>query len=252
MKKIIICLLYISAMTHVVWGQDSVRNTTGEKPDFRKEMRAGNKWYSASNPVEAETSYRKALDANKKSNEAAFNLGDALYRQEKYNKAAEQFEIAANNMVEKTEKAKAYHNMGNSYVQQQKLKEGIEAYKQALRNNPNDMDTKTNLSYALKLLQQQQNQQDKNDNDQDKKDDDQDKKDDQKQDQNQQNQDQNQQNQDQQQNEDQQQQQQQQQQISQEEAQRMLDIIAQEEKELQEKLKKKERAGFRPQIKKNW
>ncbi|MDR1673669.1 MAG: tetratricopeptide repeat protein [Bacteroidales bacterium] len=246
MKKPIIILLCVAVTSHVAWGQDSIQHVDGKKPNFRKEMRAGNKWYDASNPVEAETSYRKALEADNNSNEAAFNLGDALYRQEKYDKAAEQFEIAANGMTEKIEKAKAYHNTGNSYVQQQKLKEGINAYKQALRNNPDDMDTKTNLSYALKLLQQQQQQQQNQQNDNDKN---QDKKDDQEQDKDQQNQ----QNQDQQQKQDQQQQQQQQQQqISQEDAQRMLDAIAQEEKELQEKLKKKEKAGYRPQIEKNW
>ncbi|MDR3093828.1 MAG: tetratricopeptide repeat protein [Bacteroidales bacterium] len=231
-------LWVVSAMSLAAEGQtnDSVPQTKGKKDDFRKEMRAGNKLYDGEKPLEAETAYRKALNAKKDNDNATFNLGDALYRQKKYDEAGKQFEKAATLMTEKEDKARAFYNLGNSFLQQQKLKEGIEAYKQALRNDPNDVDTKTNLSYALKMLQQQQQQQQNQDN----KDKD---KDQQEQDKNQQ--DKNQQDKD-------QQDQQDQQQISPEDAQRMLDALSQEEKDLQEKLKKKERAGYRSKIEKNW
>ncbi len=247
--KRVITLLIIHLIVVAAWGQQ----------DNRKELRQGNKLYDADKPVEAETAYRKALEVDKTSDKATFNLGDALYKQKKYDEAGKQFEAAASEMSDKKDKARAYHNLGNSLLQQQKIKESIDAYKQALRNNPNDIETKYNLSYAMNLLKQQQQQQNQNQDqqnqDKDKQDKDQDKQDqDQKenQDQQKQDQDQNQQPQQDQQRQDQTQKQKSEQQISREDAQRMLDAIAQEEKELQEKLQKKERAGYRSKIEKNW
>ncbi|MDR0715001.1 MAG: tetratricopeptide repeat protein [Bacteroidales bacterium] len=253
MKKIILILL-LTNCTGFLRGQgsDTLRQNKAKKSDFRKEMREGNKLYDEKKHVEAETAYRKALDINNGASNAAFNLGDALYRQEKYDEAVKQFETASANMKTKEDKAKAYHNLGNSYFRQQKFGESIDAYKNALRNNPNDMETKTNLSCALRMLQQQQNEKQQNkdsqnkDNDrQDQQKDDQQKDDQQKDDEQKQEQNQNQNQQD-------KNQQQQQQQITPEDAQRILDALAQEEKNLQEKLKKKERAGRRSTIEKNW
>jgi len=230
----------------------------GNQQDFRSLVREGNRQYNAQKVTDAEKSYRRALDVDEKSNMASFNLGDALYRQQKYEEAGKEFEKVASEMTGKTDKAQAYHNLGNSYLQQQKLKESIEAYKQALRNNPDDADTKYNLSYALNLLKQQEQQQQKNQDNKDNQNnkDNQDQQNQQNQDnqdqQQQQDQNQQQQQQDQKKDEMQQKQQQQQQQINREDAQRMLDAIAQEEKELQEKLQKKERAGYRSKIEKNW
>jgi len=240
-------LLIISILPIYLFGQDSVKigkteYRKGNQRDFRSLVREGNRQYNAEKVEDAEKSYRRALDVDEKSNLATFNLGNALYRQQKYEDAGREFEKAASAATDKTDKARAYHNLGNSYLQQQKLKESIEAYKQALRNNPNDDDTKYNLSYAMNLLKQQEQEQQNQDNQ------------DNKNNQDQQNQDQ--QNQDQQDQQDQEQDQKkdetQQQQISREDAQRLLDAIAQEEKELQEKLQKKERAGYRPKIEKNW
>ena len=263
MKRIIffigISILYIHLNAQDTSAVDKTVFKKSDPSDFRSLMREGNRRYGDDNHVDAENSYRKALDANNKSTQAAFNLGNALYRQQKFDEAGKQFELAASEVTDKTDKARAYHNLGNSMLQQQKLKESIEAYKHALRNNPNDADTKYNLSYAMNLLKQQEQQQQQNQDNQDNKDNkdnkeqqqnqdqqNQDNKDDQK-DQNQQDQQQ-----DQKKDEMQQKQQQQQQQINREDAQRILDAIAQEEKDLLEKLQQKERAGYRPKIEKNW
>ena len=77
----------------------------------------------------------------------------------KYEEAAKQFEALANSETDKIRKSQAYHNMGNSLLQARKYDESVEAYKQALRNNPKDQDTRYNLEYAKKLLQKQQEQQ---------------------------------------------------------------------------------------------
>jgi len=240
----VVVLLMISVFTANLYAQDSTKiGKTGYRKDhpgdFRSLVRQGNRQYNAGKSEEAEKSYRRALDVDQKSDLAAFNLGNALYRQQKYEDAAREFEKTASGLTDKMEKARAYHNLGNSYLQQQKPKESIEAYKQALRNNPNDDDTKYNLSYALNMLKEQEQQQQNQDNKDNQ--DNQDQKDQQNQDQDQQ--------QDQKKDE---KQQEQQQQISPEDAQRLLDAIAQEEKELQEKLQKQERTGQRGKIEKNW
>ena len=251
MKRVFL-LLIISILTVQLHGQDSAKigkteYRKGNQRDFRSLVREGNRQYNSEKVEDAEKSYRRALDVDEKSNLATFNLGNALYRQKKYEEAGREFEKAASGTTDKMDKAWAYHNLGNSYLQQQKLKESIEAYKQALRNNPNDADTKYNLSYALNLLKQQEQEQQNQDNQDNRNNQDQQNQDQQNQDnQDQQDQDQQQQQQDQKKDET------QPQQISREDAQRLLDAIAQEEKELQEKLQKKERAGYRPKIEKNW
>ena len=159
-----IFILMISVLTIHLHAQDSVmigktEYRRGNQQDFRKLVREGNRQYNAGKAVEAETSYRGALAVDEKSNLATFNLGNAMYRQEKFEEAGKKFEEAALGTSDKMEKAKAFHNLGNSYLQQQKFKESIEAYKQALRNNPNDLETKYNLSFAMNMLKQKEQQQ---------------------------------------------------------------------------------------------
>ena len=243
-------LIIVSVFTVQINGQDNTDtipkgNRKSSQTDFRSLVREGNKQYNTETPADAERSYREALDIDEKSNIATYNLGNALYRQQKYDDAVNKFENSASATDNKMDKARAYHNLGNSYLQQQKLKESIEAYKQALRNNPDDLETKYNLSYAMNLLKQQEQQNQDNKDKQDKQD-------------NQENKDNkdNQDNQDNKDNQDDQQEQKddktQQQQISPEDAKRLLDAIAQEEKELLEKIQQKERAGHRQKIEKNW
>lgn len=211
----------------------------------RKYIRQGNKEFENANFENSEVSYRKAVDLEeKKSHEPAFNVGDALYKQEKYEDAIEQFNNLADVEVSKEEKSKIYHNLGNSLLQSNKLQESIEAYKNALRNNPNDMDTKYNLAYAQKKLEEQQQQQQNQNQDQNK--DNQDQKD---QDKNKDNQDQNQQDK-QEQNKD--QQQQQQPQISKEDAERILQALANDEKDTQKKVKEQQAAAAKVKVEKEW
>ncbi len=229
----------------------------------RKFIRKGNKMFNDSAYVKAEIDYRKALEKNKDSYDAQFNLGDALFKQQKYDKAAEQFEILAGTHKDKKDEklAKVYHNLGNSYFAQKKYEKSIEAYKNSLRINPNDNETRYNLIAAMKMLQQQKNQnKNKNKNQNKNKDKNKDK---QKQDQQRNKQDQNKdkqkQNKDQQQQQDQQkqqekkqqQQQQQQQKMSQQDAQRLLNAIQQDENELQKKLRKA-KATKKAKSGKNW
>lgn len=215
----------------------------------KSDIREGNRLFKTEKFEESEVAYRKALDVQDNSIAGNFNLGDALYRQEKFEEAGKQFSDVSNKNSSREVIAQAYHNLGNSLLQEGKLDESIEAYKDALRRNPSDMETKYNLAYAQNMKKQQEEQdqeQDQNqDQDKDKdKEQDQDKKQDQNQDKQDQqdNQDKDQEQQDQEQKQDDQEQQQDQQQkqepkISKEDAQRLLDALANDEKKTQEKVK---------------
>lgn len=227
----------------------------------RGDIRQGNRLFKDEKFDEAEQAYRKALGENSPNRVAGFNLGDALYRQEKFEEAGRQFEAAASSNLNKESASHAYHNLGNSLLQAGKIDESIEAYKEALRRNPSDLDTKYNLSYAKMLKkkqeqQQQQNQQqDKNQN--------QEKQDQQKQDQQQDNQQQDNQQQDQKNQEtpqqgkenqpsNPQQTKEQEVKISPEDAKRLLEALANDEKKVQDKVKKEKAKANRVRTIKDW
>lgn len=211
----------------------------------RKFIRQGNREYEKDKFSESEISYRRALDKNKTSGDAVFNAGDALFKQKKYEDAGKQF-IESHKMIEEKDKRSAsMYNLGNSLFMANKLQESIEAYKNSLKLNPENMEAKYNLAYAQDMLkkqeeQQKQQQQQKNKDNQDqKKDQDQPKQNDQeKQDKNQQ--------------EKQQDQQQKQPSISKEDAERLLNAIANDEKNVQEKVKLAKAAKAKVKTTKNW
>jgi len=182
----------------------------------------------------AEIDYRKAIEVNPRSTEGIYNLANTLYRQGKLPEAAEQYQFIAGQGQRMLDDdpdnavrlAQVFHNMGNVTMKAQDYQKSVEAYKQSLRLNPSDNETRYNLALAQKLLQQQQQQQQDQQQDQDKKDE---KQEEQKQDQQDQKQDQQQKTQE---------QQQQNEQMSRDNAQQMLDALLQDEKDTQEKVKK--------------
>ena len=123
-----------------------------------QDIREGNEAYGENDYSTAEEHYRESIRKDGSVDESAFNLGDALYRQGKYEEAARYFDMAANKAESKHAKSEAYHNLGNSFLKSEKLEEAISAYKQALINNPKDEDSRYNLAYAMQQQQQQQEQ----------------------------------------------------------------------------------------------
>lgn len=201
------------------------------------DVRRGNIQYNDSNYTEAEINYRRALDKNDQSFEAHYNLGDALFRQEKFPEAVEQYAKAEQLLKSDDKKRKdqianrlaaTYHNMGNALYAQQQYDKAVAAYQESLRRNPKDHDTRYNLVKAMQQLQKQQNQ-DQN--------------------QQQQNEQQQQEQQQQQQNE-QQQQQQSEQQMDKETAEQILQALEQDEQETQEKLQRQQ--GKKRRVEKEW
>jgi len=205
-------------------------------------LREGNRSFEKGDYSDAEKDYRKALEVNKESLKGQFNLGTAVYQEKNFEESANIFAALGEKSLGTPEKAAVFHNLGNSLLEGQQYEKSIEAFKQALLNNPADLDSKYNLEYARMKLQQQQQQQNKDN--QDKKD--QDKKDQDKQDQQDEK--------DQQKNQDNEGQKQppKQNKISKEDAERMLEAMKNDEKKTMEKVKKEKAKVIVGGIEKDW
>jgi len=165
-------MLLLPVLSKPVAAQTSIFHS-----EDKKATRNGNKLYDKDNYADAEAEYKKALDKKNNMPEATFNLGDAVYKQKRYDEAIKQFQLAAQNNPDPKVKAQAYHNLGNTYLEQRKWDDAIKAYKESLKINASDKDTKYNLAYANSMIVKEKNEQKQNkdkkkdDKDKDKKDD---------------------------------------------------------------------------------
>ena len=188
-------------------------------------VRQGNRLYRKQQFAKSEVEYRKAIARNAENSQAIYNLGCALMQQHKDSAAIVQYERAGKLETNKIRKAKVYHNIGVICQTHQMYGEAVKAYEEALRNNPNDNETRYNLA----LCKRQNKQQNKGGGGKDNK-----KKNDQdKQKQNQK-------------------QQQSQEQMSKENAEQLLNAAVQEEKATQQRLKKAMQKQGTRRLQKNW
>ena len=226
-RKVAVMLLFLTAL--------SVTAQTD-----RQYIRQGNKQFRMGDYPNAEVSYRKAIEQNPKNPQASFNLGNALMAQKKDSAAVTQFENASRLETNPLRKAQSFHNIGVICQTHKMYGEAIEAYKNALRLNPNDDETRYNLVLCKhqKQKQDQQKQNQGQNNDDQKKDDQ--KKDNQQKDQNSDKQD------------DKKQQEQQKPQMSKDNAEQLLNAAIQNEKQTQDKLKKAQQQPQRRTNQKNW
>ncbi len=128
-----------------------------------------NKQLTANDFLMAESDYRRAISKSDKNATAPFNLGTAYYNRESFGEAFGRFKQAGEKASSKTDKHKSFHNMGNVFMKSKEYEKAVEAYKEALRNNPTDEETRYNLALAKEMLKKQQDEQ-KNDENQDNKD----------------------------------------------------------------------------------
>jgi tetratricopeptide (TPR) repeat protein len=199
-----IIFVFCLSATLTVWAQETDR-------DY---IRKGNRSFKDSIFVDAEINYRKAMDINPKSTVSMYNLGNSLSQQQKVEEAIKQYDNAAKIEKNKTKLAKIYHNQGTLFQAMQDYAKAIEAYKASLRNNPHDDETRYNLALAQKLLKeppQQENQENRQNQSQDPKDQQQQNRQDSQQKDNE---------------------------MSKESAEQMLNSVMQDEKEIQDKIKK--------------
>ncbi|NNE29069.1 MAG: tetratricopeptide repeat protein [Saprospiraceae bacterium] len=136
--------------------------TPGISQDQKQQLKSGDRAYLRDQFDKAEGSYREA-ERIKPDYASTYNLGNALYQQEKMEEAQNRFDAALGKANDPAEKAQAYYNLGNSYAKQNKLKEAIGAYKQSLKFKPGDPAASHNLAQAMVRAQapppQQQEQQ---------------------------------------------------------------------------------------------
>ena len=247
MKKLKINSVLFVLILFAIGSQESFSQS------LRRLVNEGVENYNEGNFADAEVNFKKGVEKSPESFEAKFNLGDAYFKQERFDEAIKSYNSAMAFAKDDLDTARVHYNIGNSLLKAQKINESIEEYKKSLKLIPGDQEAKYNLSYALELLKNKDDQQQqKNDKDQNK-----DKNQDQNKDQNQnkdpdnKDEQKDQQNKQDQQKQDQQDKKQQQpQKISKEEAERILEALKDNEKDLQKELRKIK--GKRVKTDKDW
>ena len=151
-------------------------DTIAQERTARKMLRKGNELYQKKQFTDASVSYQKALGSNSNYNKATYNLGNALYQTKNFKEAIPQYELTTKTATDKLTKAEAFHNLGNAMIESKNYQGAVDGYKNALRNNPTDDETRYNLAVAQKLLDKEKqdkkddkNKKDKNDDNKDKK-----------------------------------------------------------------------------------
>lgn len=182
MKKLNICILLLLAVFSYAQEND---------PEYLAKKKAKNYIYEANelaennNFIDAETKYRKAISEQPSNSIGAYNLAHSYYKKENFDEALYRTQEASKHAKTKDEKHQIFHNLGNILMKNKKCIEATEAFKNALRNNPNDEETRYNFALAKECAKQEQdkpqdeNKDGDNNRDKDKKegDDDKDKKD---------------------------------------------------------------------------
>ena len=214
--------------------------------EVRKNVRKGNKAYKEQKYSDAFKFYDNAVKQNPQDKEGNYNLGNTYYRQKEWDKSAQQYQQYLSSETEDPLKmSAAWHNIGNSLLQKKDLEKSMEAYKMALRLNPEDDETRYNLTVVQKMIQDQQDQQDQSGGGENQQ-----QQQDQQQDQQQQNQNKDQQKKPEEQN--------QPEQMSRDNARQMLQAIEQDERETQDKVNRmkaemqKEKAQNNKRNNKDW
>ena len=169
--KRIVYLIFTVAVTLFV-----TTDAQAQKWPERSRVRRGNRAYERLDYDRAEERYREAQQLSDTCFEATFNLGDALYKQQRFDEAEKVFTaLAADSTRNNLDRAHSYYNLGNSLFQQKKYQEALAAYKRSLRLNPADLETKYNYAYTKKYIEDNQqgggggggnNNQNQNQNDQ--------------------------------------------------------------------------------------
>lgn len=137
----------------------------------------GNELLQGENFVEAEMEYRKAISKAPNKAAGSYNLAHGLYKKGNVEEALFRGEEAAKNAKTKAEKHRAFHNIGNYLMENKNCKQAVEAYKNALRNDPNDEETRYNYALAKECAEEQKDGGGEDDKKDENKEEEQDKKD---------------------------------------------------------------------------
>ena len=145
-------------------------SATAQRMSERHLVRKGNRQFGSENYDKSIESYTRAVEEAPTSFEAAFNLANAQIRAKRYETAEKGLaRLAADTTLCAADRADAAYNLGNAQFAQQKLKEALDSYRQAMRLNPDDKEAKFNYAYTKRLLEQQEQNQDQNKDNKDDK-----------------------------------------------------------------------------------
>jgi tetratricopeptide (TPR) repeat protein len=145
------------------------RILSAQSSDAEKNIRDGNEFYKQQQFDKAADEYNKAIKADPGNEKAKFNLANTLYKQNKQDEAVKVFTGVSGNNEKSDLKEKAFYNKGAVLSRQKKLEESIEAYKNALRLNPDDKEARENLQKALLELKKKNQSKKKDEQDNKKK-----------------------------------------------------------------------------------
>jgi len=137
---------------------------TLQAQEANKFINKGNEAYRQQQYDKATEAYKQALEKDPNNVIASFNMGNSLFKENKFEEAAKVFDDAAKKTDDKKLQSQLYYNKGVSLTQQKKLEESIASYKQSLRINSTDTLARENLQRALNEKKQQQQQQDQKQN----------------------------------------------------------------------------------------
>ena len=143
---------------------------TANAQTAKETIKQGNEAYKKADYPAAATEYNKVLQKNPENVTAQYNLGNALYKSEKKQEAIVAYDKSISKLSRPVEKSNAYYNKGVVLQNDNKLPECIDAYKNALKLDPNNEDARQNLQKALKQQQEQKQkeQKDKKEDEQEK------------------------------------------------------------------------------------
>ena len=163
----LLCTLFFSfGMT----AQKQSKEQLKTEREARNLLNEADDYLSDDNFPLAEASFRKAIAKDPNNQEAKYNFGNLYYSKDKVNEAGEKYVSAESISEEKTLKHKSAHNLGNTFMRNKKYDKAVESYKQALRNDPTDDETRYNLALAKSLLEKEENKGGGGDDDKEKQD----------------------------------------------------------------------------------
>ncbi|MGB5106654.1 MAG: tetratricopeptide repeat protein [Candidatus Zixiibacteriota bacterium] len=130
--------------------------------DYRKLNKKGNEAYSKNDIEQALKLYQEAEIEKPQQPVLDYNIATALYGQAKYEDAVKRYAKSLQT-DDPALQSDAYYNMGASFFRNEKYAEAITAFQKGLELNPDDRDAKYNLELSRKKLKEQaQNQQQQN------------------------------------------------------------------------------------------
>ena len=162
MKKIYKTFVFLLISTNIL-----AQNNTLDKASNNLTL-DGNLEFVEENLIDAEVFYRAAISKDSMNNIASYNMANSFYRSGLNMEALNEYKSAIKKSKNKMDLHKSFHNLGDVYMQNKDYQNAVNAFKNALLNNPYDDETRYNYALARELLKNKDNKKDKKD---DKKDD---------------------------------------------------------------------------------